>query len=106
MAEGGGVVMEGRDIGTVVLPDADVKFFITASAEVRGKRRYKERIERGEEADLNEVVCAIERRDGQDARRELSPLVPAGDAEVVDTSEMSLAEVVDYMLERVKKHGG
>ncbi|MBN1883163.1 MAG: (d)CMP kinase [Deltaproteobacteria bacterium] len=105
MAEAGGVVMEGRDIGTVVLPDADIKFFITASAEVRGKRRYTERIGRGEEADLQEVICAIKQRDERDARRELSPLVPADDAEVIDTSPMNLEEVVDYMMERVKKHG-
>lgn len=102
MAETGGVVMEGRDIGTVVLPDADVKFFITASAEVRGERRYRERITRGETADLSEVIEAIKNRDERDAHRKLSPLVPADDAEVIDTSTMNLDEVVDYMMERVK----
>lgn len=105
MAEAGGVVMEGRDIGTVVLPEADVKFFITASPEVRGERRYRERIARGETADLSEVIEAIKHRDERDAQRELSPLVPADDAEVIDTSTMNLDEVVDYMMERVKKHG-
>jgi len=105
MAETSDVVMEGRDIGTVVLPDADVKFFITASAEVRGERRYRERITRGETADLSEVIEAIKNRDERDAHRKLSPLVPADDAEVIDTSTMNLDEVVDYMMERVKKHG-
>jgi cytidylate kinase len=105
MAKSGGVVMEGRDIGTVVLPDADVKFFVTASAEVRGRRRYDERIARGEEADLDEVIEAIRRRDERDRNRTLSPLVPADDAEVVDTSDMNLEEVVGYMMERVKKRG-
>jgi cytidylate kinase len=88
----------------VVLPDADIKFFITASPEVRGKRRYDERIMRGEEADLDEVICAIRHRDERDARRELSPLVPADDADVVDTSHMNLEEVVGLLIERVKKH--
>ena len=105
MAENGGVVMEGRDIGTVVLPDADIKFFITASAEVRGRRRYTERIERGEKADLEEVIEAMKRRDERDAQRELSPLVPADDAQVLDTSSLNLEEVVDRMMERAKKHG-
>jgi len=105
MAENGGVVMEGRDIGTVVLPDADIKFFITASAEVRGRRRYTERIERGETADLEEVIEAMKRRDERDAQRELSPLVPADDAQVLETSSLNLEEVVDRMMERAKKHG-
>jgi len=105
MAEKGSVVMEGRDIGTVVLPDADIKFFVTASTEVRGRRRYTERIMRGEQANLREVIEAIERRDERDAQRELSPLVPANDAEVIDTSMMNLEEVVDCMMEKVKKYG-
>jgi len=105
MAEDGGVVMEGRDIGTVVLPDADIKFFITASAEVRGRRRYTERIARGETSDLEEVIEAMKRRDERDAQRELSPLVPADDAQVLETSSLNLEEVVDRMMERAKKHG-
>jgi cytidylate kinase len=93
-ARGGGVVMEGRDIGTVVLPDADLKFFLVADPRVRGERRYKERIGKGEAADLDGVVTEIARRDKDDSERELSPLKAAEDAIVIDTTNLSIDEVV------------
>lgn len=103
MAARGGVVMEGRDIGTVVLPDADAKFYITASPEVRGERRHRERLEKGEESNLDEVIGAIRDRDERDSRRELSPLRPAEDARIVDTTNMDIPEVVDTILKSLEK---
>ena len=88
------VVMDGRDIGTVVLPDADVKVFLTASVEVRAMRRYQEILEKGGEADLEKVEEDIRKRDYQDTHREVSPLTQADDAVLIDTSEMSIEEVV------------
>jgi cytidylate kinase len=102
-ARGGGVVMEGRDIGTVVLPDADLKFFLIADPRVRGERRYQERIAKGETADLDRVVTEIERRDKNDAERELSPLRPAEDAIVLDTTNLSIDEVVTAIVKEASK---
>jgi len=101
-AEGGGVVMEGRDIGTVVLPDADVKFFLTANPQVRGMRRYQERVGKGESADLDKVVAEIERRDKNDSERELSPLKPAKDAIIIDTTDLSIPDVVEEMSKKIR----
>lgn len=92
------VVMDGRDIGTVVLPDAQVKIFLTASVEVRADRRYKELIEKGQEADLDEIKAQIKERDERDMNREISPLRQAEDAVLVDTSSMSIEEVVERIL--------
>jgi cytidylate kinase len=92
------VVMDGRDIGTVVLPDAQVKIFLTASVEVRAGRRYKEMIEKGEEADLEAIKAQIKERDERDMNREISPLKQAEDAVLVDTSDMSIDEVVERIL--------
>ena len=92
------VVMDGRDIGTVVLPDAQVKIFLTASVEVRAGRRYKEMIEKGEEADLEAIKAQIRERDERDMNREISPLKQAEDAVLVDTSDMSIDEVVERIL--------
>ena len=92
------VVMDGRDIGTVVLPDAQVKIFLTASVDVRADRRYKELIEKGENADLNEIKAQIKERDERDMNREISPLRQAEDAVLVDTSCMSIEEVVERIL--------
>ncbi len=100
-AEGGGVVMEGRDIGTVVLPDAEAKFFLTADPRVRGERRYRERVERGESASLAAVVTEIEKRDRNDSERELSPLKPAGDAVIIDTSDLSIPQVVEEIRKKI-----
>jgi cytidylate kinase len=98
MAAGGGVVMEGRDIGTVVLPDATVKIFLVASATERGRRRSAELAARGEAADLEQVTREIEERDRRDQGRAHSPLRPAADALVVDTS----SEPVEAVVARVR----
>ena len=97
------VVMDGRDIGTVVLPDAQVKIFLTASVEVRAGRRYKEMNEKGEEADLEAIKAQIKERDERDMNREISPLKQAEDAVLVDTSDMSIDEVVERILGIVEK---
>ena len=100
------VVMDGRDIGTVVLPDAQVKIFLTASVEVRAGRRYKEMIEKGEEADLEAIKAQIRERDERDMNREISPLKQAEDAVLVDTSDMSIDEVVERILGIVEEKIG
>ena len=88
------VIMDGRDIGTCVLPDAQVKIYLTASVKTRAKRRYKELIEKGENADLIKIALDIEERDYRDMHREMSPLRQAEDAILLDSSEMSIEEVV------------
>lgn len=98
-----GAVMEGRDIGTVVFPDARVKFFLTARAEVRGKRRLEELQKQGIHADLAAIVEEIRERDLRDSTREVSPLRPAADAIVVDTSDLSLEEVVAKLAELTRE---
>ena len=92
------VVMDGRDIGTVVLPDARVKIYLTASVDVRADRRYKELIEKGEEADLDEIRDQIRERDERDMNRDISPLRQADDAVLVDTSDLTIDEVADKIL--------
>ena len=91
------VVMDGRDIGTVVLPDAEVKIYLTASSEVRAKRRYDELVAKGMECDLATLQKEIEERDYRDMNREVSPLKKAEDAVELDTSDMTIAEVVEAM---------
>lgn len=93
------VVMDGRDIGTCVLPHADVKIYLTASSQVRAERRYKELLEKGQQADLQEIEADIIKRDYQDMHRENSPLKQAEDAVLVDSSDMTLDEVVARFLE-------
>jgi cytidylate kinase len=93
----GGVVLEGRDIGTVVFPDAEVKVFLTASAEERAKRRVADLASRGVEADLADMKRQIEERDAQDSGRAAAPLKPAEDALMLDTSTMDLDQVVDEL---------
>lgn len=93
------VVMDGRDIGTVVLPNADVKVYLTASAAVRAKRRYAELSARGERCDLKEIKADIIKRDEQDMKREIAPLRQAEDATLVDSSDMSIDEVVSAILD-------
>lgn len=88
------VIMDGRDIGTCVLKDAQVKIYLTASVQTRAKRRYKELVEKGEPADLSQIATDIEERDYRDMHREMSPLRRADDAVLVDSSEMSIDEVV------------
>lgn len=92
------VVMDGRDIGTTILPDAVVKIFLTASSATRAKRRYKELIEKGEECNIEEIQKDIEERDQRDMNREISPLCQAEDAVFVDSSEMTIEEVVGTIL--------
>ncbi|MBR5942947.1 MAG: (d)CMP kinase, partial [Clostridia bacterium] len=90
-------VMDGRDIGTVILPDADIKIFLTASAEERARRRVAQLAEKGIEADFSAIVEDIKRRDENDSTREISPLKPAPDAVVVDSTDMTFEQVVSYI---------
>lgn len=103
MAEKQDVIMDGRDIGTVVLPDAQVKIYLTASASVRAERRYKELVEKGETCNLKKIEEDIIARDEQDMNREIAPLKQAEDAVLVDSSYMTIEEVVDKIIEIVEK---
>ena len=102
LAASANVVMDGRDIGTVVLPDADVKVYLTASVEVRAQRRYKELIEKGQEADLEKIKKDIEDRDYRDMNREIAPLRQAEDAILVESSSMTIDENVQAILDLIK----
>jgi CMP/dCMP kinase len=97
------VVVEGRDIGTVVLPDADVKVFLTASAETRARRRNDQNVAAGLPDDYDSVLADVRRRDHLDSTRAVSPLRAATDAVVVDTSEMTESEVIDHLLNLVNQ---
>jgi cytidylate kinase len=99
----GSVVVEGRDIGTVVLPDADVKFFLTASAETRARRRNDQNVASGLGDDYPGVLADVQRRDHIDSTRTVSPLRAACDAVVVDTSDMTESEVIEYLLKLVEQ---
>jgi cytidylate kinase len=99
----GGVVAEGRDMGTVVFPDADYKFFLTASAEIRAGRRYKERLGRGEHISMEQVETEIGKRDEQDKTRIIAPLRPALDAMIIDTTALGIDEVVEEVIKRIEK---
>ncbi|GAA3516511.1 (d)CMP kinase [Corynebacterium pilbarense] len=101
--ESGRAIVEGRDIGTVVLPDAPAKVFMTASAEVRAKRRYDQDVAAGREADFDAVLADVQRRDEADSSRATSPLKPADDAVLVDTSEMTPEEVLAALTEVVER---
>jgi len=105
---GGGdsVVLEGRDIGTVVLPDADVKVFLTASAETRARRRNDQNIAAGLPDEYQTVLADVVRRDHLDSTRAISPLRPAEDALIVDTSEMTQAEVIAHLRDLVEQRTG
>jgi len=104
-APAGGIVAEGRDMGTVVFPGADVKFFLTAGPEERGRRRWLELKQRGHEVELAEVIRDVARRDRQDSGREIAPLRPSGDAVLVDSTGKSVEEVVQEMLRVIKGKG-
>ena len=97
------VIMDGRDIGTVVLPDADVKIFLTASAEVRAQRRTEELLAKGQKANFEQILKEIKQRDYQDTHREIAPLKMARDSVKVDTSEMNIDEVVATIRQIVGK---
>lgn len=101
--ESGRAIVEGRDIGTVVFPDAPAKVFMTASAEVRAKRRYDQDVAAGREADFDAVLADVQRRDEADSSRATSPLKPADDAVLVDTSEMTPDEVLAALTEVVER---
>ena len=101
MGEAGGVLMDGRDIGTVVFPNAEVKIFLTATVEERAMRRYKELVAKGEQVVLEELQKDIAERDKQDMEREISPLRQAEDAIYLDTSDMTIDEVTAYILNLV-----
>ena len=103
MGEVGGVVLEGRDIGTVVFPCAEVKFFLTASAEERGRRRFEELKAKGEKVSLDRTIAEVVQRDEQDTRREHAPLIQAEDAVVIDSTGLSIDEVVALMEETVRE---
>lgn len=98
LAEKADVVMDGRDIGTCVLPNADLKIYLTASSEVRAKRRYDEMIARGEECDIDVIKKDIEERDYRDMHRDISPLKQAEDAVLVDSSDMTIEEVIEKIM--------
>ena len=106
MAQRMNVIMDGRDIGTVVLPQAQLKIYLTADAHVRAERRLQQLREKGEDGDLAEIEADILRRDHQDMTREASPLKQAEDAVLLDTSHMSIPEVVDAILALQKERGG
>ncbi|MBQ6462597.1 MAG: (d)CMP kinase [Pseudobutyrivibrio sp.] len=97
------VIMDGRDIGTVVLPNADVKVFLTASVECRAKRRFDELKAKGENPDFDKIAKDIEERDYRDSHREISPLKQAEDATLVDSSDMTIDEVVDAIINLCNK---
>jgi cytidylate kinase len=99
----GAIVAEGRDMGTIVFPDAKYKFFLDATAEERARRRQKQLLEQGRKVGFAELLAQIQKRDGDDSSRSLAPLKPAADAVVIDSSAMNIDEVVSFMLAAVTK---
>ena len=95
-------ILDGRDIGTTVLPDAEYKFFITASVDCRAKRRYDELIEKGEKVEFEQLKKEIEERDYRDSHREIAPLKKADDAVEIDTSDLNIEQVCQEVLKRIK----
>ena len=102
MAQNNNIIMDGRDIGTVVLPHADVKIFLTASAEVRAQRRYKEMLEKGMEANYEDVLADIKERDYYDEHKPISPLRPARDSILIDTSEIDFEHSVQLVVDTIQ----
>lgn len=106
IAQKNNVIMDGRDIATVVLPNADVKIFLFASPECRAQRRYKELMEKGEDVTLEDVLADVNQRDYQDSHREIAPLKPSEDSVMADTSKLNLEEsiqlIIDIIKERIK----
>ena len=98
-----GLVADGRDMGTVVFKDAKLKIYLTATVEVRARRRYLELQKRGQEVNMLDLIADIKQRDLKDSSRELSPLLPADDAHVIDSSKMSLEEVIEVTKNLIKK---
>lgn len=105
VAQCGRVVMVGRDIGTVVLPDADLKIYLDASVEERARRRWREELARGDESDYETVLASMRRRDEIDSSRDVSPLRAAGDAVVLDSTHLSITEVMAAVERLIEEHG-
>ena len=101
-----GLVADGRDMGTVVFPDAVLKVFLTGSVAVRAQRRYKQLIDKGKHANLAALSRDLEERDQRDATRAVAPLKPAQDAAFLDSSEMTIDEVVDWVLKKYRERTG
>ena len=99
----GGIVMEGRDIGTVICPQAPLKIYLTAAAQARACRRVKQLEQEGQKADYDAILASIIARDERDTKRSVAPLKPAEDALIIDTSDMSLQQVIDKVLEAASK---
>ena len=104
LQDGQDLIAEGRDMGTVIFPDADLKIFLKADAKTRAIRRWKELMERGVDIAFDDVYYQIIQRDEKDSNRELSPLIPAEDAIILDTSDLTLDEVVERVIKLVKDH--
>lgn len=103
IAKTNNVIMDGRDIATVVLPDAEVKIFLFASPECRAERRYKELVEKGENASFDDVLKDVNQRDYQDSHREIAPLKPSEESIMADTSELTLQESIDLIVNTIKE---
>ena len=104
MAKTQSVIMDGRDIGTVVLPDAEVKIFLTASPEIRAKRRFDELVEKGQEVKYEDVLADVIERDYNDSHREIAPLKPAEDSKLADTSGLTLEESISLIINIIKEN--
>ena len=100
-----GLVADGRDMGTVIFPDAEIKIFLTASAQTRANRRYKQLKDKGESVNLSRLFREVEARDLRDSSREVAPLKPAGDAIILDSTDLNISEVVQSVYELVEKRG-
>ena len=104
IAENNSVIMDGRDISTVVLPNAEVKIFLTASAKARADRRYKELVEKGEKVEYNDVLADIEKRDYNDSHRAIAPLKPSEESIFADTSELDLEQSIALVRDIILKY--
>ena len=103
IAKSNDCIMDGRDIGTVVLPDADVKIFLTASPEIRAKRRYDELVAKGQQVEYKDVLDDLIKRDYQDSHREIAPLKPAEDSVTLDTGDMNFEQSLDALVSLINK---
>ena len=103
IAQKNNVIRDGRDIATVVLPNADVKIFLFASPECRAQRRYKELMEKGEDVTLEDVLADVNQRDYQDSHREIAPLKPSEDSVMADTSKLTLEESIQLIINIIKE---
>lgn len=104
LAKKNNVIMDGRDIATVVLPNAQVKIFLSATPECRARRRYKELVEKGQTVTYEEVLADVNRRDYQDSHREIAPLKPSADSIMADTSELDLQQSTDLIINIIREH--